>query len=136
MKIDKIPQDKIAYKGRDTVRKVVYATDDAGNYSKAASEGWEVEISATQQAWEAVDERLENVRKDLREGKCSPILYFMHKSLLEANILAKYVGKWTWQVKRHFKPAVFAKLDEKMLSKYADVFGISVDELKHYNGND
>lgn len=136
MKLDKVPQDKVDFKGRDTIKKVMYATDADGQYEAASSDGWDVEISATKQAWEAVESEIATIKKEVASGLSSPIKYFMAKCLFEPSVLAKYVGKWTWQVKRHFKPAVFAKLDEKMLSKYADVFGISVDELKHYNGND
>jgi hypothetical protein len=38
---------------------------------------------------------------------------------------------WKWRVKRHFKPTVFAKLNDKILKKYADAFAISVDQLKN-----
>ena len=44
---------------------------------------------------------------------------------------ASYVGFWQWRVKRHLKPKVFKKLSEKTLQKYADVFEISLNELKH-----
>jgi hypothetical protein len=33
-------------------------------------------------------------------------------------------------VKRHAKPKIFKTLSESVLKKYADAFGISVDELK------
>jgi hypothetical protein len=38
---------------------------------------------------------------------------------------------WKWRVKRHFKPEVFAKLNDKTLQKYADAFDISIAELKN-----
>jgi len=49
---------------------------------------------------------------------------------MDIGILAAYVNKWQWQVKRHLKPAVFSKLSDAMLSKYARVFNITVDALK------
>jgi len=52
----------------------------------------------------------------------------LHK--MDIPVLAGYVGLWQWRVKRHFKPAVFKKLKEKTLQKYADVFEISLSELK------
>jgi hypothetical protein len=39
---------------------------------------------------------------------------------------------WQWRVKRHFKPKVFAKLNDKILQKYAETFEISVDELRNF----
>ncbi|MNY64298.1 hypothetical protein D3C86_2013870 [compost metagenome] len=50
---------------------------------------------------------------------------------MDLTILASYVGLWKWRVKRHFKPEVFAKLNDKILKKYADAFDISVAELKN-----
>jgi hypothetical protein len=47
--------------------------------------------------------------------------------------LAQGMGLYRWQVKRHFKPAVFKKLDEGILAEYARIFGISVDALKHFS---
>ena len=41
---------------------------------------------------------------------------------------------WKWRVKRHAKPAVFKKLNQKILQKYADAFQISVAELTNYKG--
>jgi len=56
----------------------------------------------------------------------------MMKKLMDVPLLAQYVGKWQWQVKRHLKPSVFRKLNDPMLQKYADVFGITVQELINY----
>ena len=48
-------------------------------------------------------------------------------------ILSSYTGFFKWQIKRHLKPAVFNKLSTKKLNKYAEVFNVSVDELKTMN---
>jgi len=50
---------------------------------------------------------------------------------MERSVLAKYMGKWEWQIKRHFKPKVFKRLSEKTLAQYARIFDISVAALKH-----
>lgn len=132
MKINEVPQDKEAFKGKSEVRKLIYATMEDGTYTNVNSEGWEVENLATIQAWEAVLEDLKETEQQVKAGKLSPIPYFMQKSLMELPVLAKYMGKWKWQVKRHFKPEVFTKLDGGTLTKYSKVFNISVDELKHF----
>ena len=54
---------------------------------------------------------------------------------MDVSVLASYVEIWQWRVKRHFKPSVFKKLNSKVLQKYADVFEISIDELKHIEKN-
>jgi hypothetical protein len=54
----------------------------------------------------------------------------MEKSVMDISIMAGYTGFWKWQVKRHLNPSVFKKLSNKKLLKYAELFNVSVDELK------
>ena len=131
MNIKDVPNDKENFKGKSDMRKLVYATKDDGSYTNVNSEGWEVENMATRQAWDAVEEELKEVVQQVKAGRLSPVAYYMHKCLMELPILAKYVDKWQWQVKRHFKPDIFASLDAKMLERYASVFNISVEELRN-----
>jgi glucosamine 6-phosphate synthetase-like amidotransferase/phosphosugar isomerase protein len=133
MKINEVPQDNEAFKGKSDVHKLIYATKEDGSYTSVTSEGWEVENLATTQAWEAVLEDLKATEEKVKKGELSPIPYFMQKSLMELPVLAKYMGKWRWQVKRHFKPEVFRKLDDKTLEQYCSVFGISLDTLKNFD---
>lgn len=131
MNIKDVPNDRENFKGKSDMRKLVYATNDDGSYTNVNSEGWEVENMATRQAWDAVEEELKEIIQQVKAGTLSPIAYYMHKCLMELPVLAKYVGKWQWQVKRHFKPAVFASLDNKLLQRYASVFNISVEALRN-----
>lgn len=132
MKINEVPQDNEAFKGKSEVHKLVYATREDGSYTSVNSEGWEAEHIATTQAWEAALEDLKETEALVKSGKLSPVPYFMQKSLMELPVLAKYMGKWKWQIKRHFKPEIFAGLDEKILSRYSKVFHITTDELKRF----
>jgi len=132
MDVNEVPQDALEYKDRDKVKKLVYAVGKDGKYTGVESVGWEPENVAMHQAWEAIEEELINTEKQVREGKLSPIAYFMQKKLRDLPLLAKYVGKWQWQVRKHLRPATFSKLSEKMLLKYAGVFGISVNELVNF----
>jgi glucosamine 6-phosphate synthetase-like amidotransferase/phosphosugar isomerase protein len=129
MKWNEVPQDKETYKNKSDVSKVVYATKEDGSYMSASSQGWEVENLATKQAWESVEEELETIRQDIKMGKLSPIPYYMTKNLMELSLLAKYMGKWQWQIKRHFKPEIFVKLNDATLNKYCTVFNITKDAL-------
>jgi hypothetical protein len=36
-----------------------------------------------------------------------------------------------WRVKRHLKPKVFKRLNEKTLKKYAEVFNVPLDQLSN-----
>lgn len=132
MKINEVPQDKKDFKdGGNAPKRVIYATADNGNYTQASSAGWEAENLALQQAWEDIELQLEEHKLKVQQGLLSPIAYFMIRHRMDIPILAAYVGKWQWQVKRHLKPAVFRELSEKILQKYATVFNISIDELKN-----
>lgn len=114
------------------ISKVVYAVDKEGNYKGVNSVGWEPENYALRQAWEDIDERLAAAEADVRKGTASPIAFFMLKNLMDLPLLARYTGKWQWQVRRHLRPDVFSRLPQAALSKYASVFNISVDELVHF----
>lgn len=130
MELKNVPNDPEKFKDRDKLKKVVYATDKNGRYETTQSAGWEVENMATRQAWDNVEAELEQLKQQLKAGIISPIPYYMNKCLMDIGVLAKYMGKFKWQIKRHFKPGVFKKLDEATLQKYCSVFKISMTELK------
>ena len=44
-------------------------------------------------------------------------------------VLADAMHRLQLVIKRHAKPSVFKKLSTKTLQKYAEVFGITVEEL-------
>jgi len=132
MDINEVPQDALEYKDRDKVRKLVYAVGKDGKYTGVESVGWEPENVAMHQAWEAIEEELAKTEQLVRAGELSPVAYFMQQKLMDLPLLAKYVGKWQWQVKRHFKPEIFAGLSPAMLQKYAATFGITVEELTKF----
>lgn len=129
MHINEVPQDPLHFKDRDKLKKLMYATDKDGRYTGVSSAGWEAENTATRQAWEEVEDELAETLKKVQAGELSPIAYFMQKNLMDIALLAKYTGKWQWQVKKHMKPGVFEKLSPAVLAVYARVFNISADEL-------
>jgi hypothetical protein len=131
MNIKDVPNDKESFKGKSDMRKLVYAINDDGTYTNVNSDGWEVENLATRQAWDAVEEELKDIIAQVKAGQLSPIAYYMHKCLMELPVLARYVGKFRWQVKRHFKPSIFAFLSQKTLERYASVFNITVEQLRN-----
>jgi Ni,Fe-hydrogenase maturation factor len=129
MKKEEVPQDgDNMHEGK--FKQLFYATDDAGAYVKVNSVGWEPENIAMQQAWEEVNTKIEDARKRMEAGEVSPILYYMEKTIMDLPLLASYVNKFQWQVKRHLKPSVFRKLSDDTLRKYAAAFKISLEELK------
>jgi hypothetical protein len=128
MKKEDIPQDTGAF-GKIT-KEVQYATDDAGNYSTGLSEGWEVKNSANDAAWQDIEERVRIARERVLKNEVSPLLYFMELKLMDIKVLAGYTGFYTWQIRRHMKPAIFKKLSDRRLRRYAEVLEVRVEDLK------
>ena len=127
MEINDIPQDNSKiFRGQ---RKVVYATQD-GNYQTATTNGWETEEFATAQAVEELNQITTEALDAVKRGEKSPLFYYMYHYRFDLPSLAQATGFWQWQIKRHFKPSVFAKLSDKVLERYAEVFGISVEDIK------
>lgn len=132
MNVNEVPQDPREMKHNAKIKKLVYAVDKDGKYTGVNSEGWEAENFVLKQAWDDIEETLADMEKQVRNGQLSPIAYYMQKTLMDPAILASYVGKWQWQVKRHFKPSVFKSMSPALLDKYARVFNITTDELKNF----
>lgn len=132
MQLNEVPQDGLHLKDRDQLRKLVYAVDSKGHYQGIPSKGWDAENAATQGAWEEVEAELKETEQAIREGRLSPLAYFMKKCLMDVPLLARYAGKWGWTVRRHMKPKHFAKLSTKTLENYARIFEITVEELTSF----
>lgn len=129
MKKDEVPQDKSNLESAN-FRELCYAVDDDGEYVTLNSTGWKPKTIALDNAIEVIKERIADAKQRVLAGKTSPIEYYMEVHKMDVGILASYVGFWQWRVKLHFKPNVFKRLKKRTLQKYADVFDISIEELK------
>ncbi|WDF63573.1 hypothetical protein [Flavobacterium sp. KACC 22763] len=130
MEKDQVPQDQ-SNLTKNNVKELLYATDENGNYTTTLSTGWEPKTIALSNSIDEINERIADAKQQVLNGEASPIVYFMEANKMDLNILSSYVGFWKWRVKRHFKPSIFAKLNDKILKKYADTFGVSIEELKN-----
>ena len=131
MKKKDIPQDPGALS--KLTKEVCYAVDESGNYITGLSDGWEVKINALDAAWDDIQKRIAAAKEKVMNKEASPLLFFMELRLMDIPIVAAYTGFWKWQVKRHLKPAVFAKLTDKKLQKYAEIFDVSIEDIKTMN---
>lgn len=129
MRKEEVPQDESKL-GSANIKDMVYAVDENGEYVTELSSGWAPKTIALDNAIQEIEERIEDAKRRVLEGETSPIEYYMELHKMDIPILASYVGLWKWRVKRHFKPAVFNKLNNKILQKYANVFEISIEALK------
>lgn len=128
MKSKDVPQDD-ADMMRGIFREPVYSLDENGNYTTVKSVGWNPKNEVMQEAWDVVNEKIEDVKQKVIVGKLSPIAYYIEKNLMDVSLLANYMGLWRWTVKKHLKPKNFKKLSDEVLEKYAKVFDITKEEL-------
>lgn len=128
MKKKEVPQDDEGLM-EGKMKDLCYAVDENGKYVQVFSTGWEPKNAAMKQAWEEIQEKVEQTRQNVLEGKVSPIAFYMEKNIMNPALLAQYLEMPKRKVKKHMKPEVFRKLDRKILEKYAETFGITVDEL-------
>jgi len=132
MKKEDIPQDKSALE--NFTREVCYVKNNNGTYITGLSIGWDIKNDALDNAWDEVNRRIEDARNTVKEGRKSPIFFFMELNLMSISILSGYTGFRKLSVKRHIKPGVFNKLSDNKLNIYARTFDISIDELKNFKG--
>ena len=131
MKVEDAPQDKsTTYHGH---QRLLYAQRDDEHYTTVHSSGWATEETAT---IDAVNEYQRLAAESLaayRRGEQSPLAYHMYDQRMDLPLLASVTGQFRWQVKRHFKPRVFARLSLSRLERYASVMGICIDRLTMKN---
>lgn len=131
MKKSEVPQDDSSLKNKD-IKEMYYAVDDDGNYTTELSSGWEPKTIVQNLTIEVLNERIEWAKQQAISGKLSPVVYYMEKCRMDWPTLADYMEMWTWRVKRHQKPRVFANLSTTTKQKYAEVFQITLDELINF----
>ena len=126
MKESELPQEKGALRA---LTELCYVTDDEGNYTTRLSSGWEVKNVALEVSLGRLQEQIDEAKADVLEGRKSPIVYYMLLNRMDWAVLSDAMHRWQWVIKRHAKPSVFKKLSTKTLQKYAEIFGITVEEL-------
>ena len=123
-----VPQDNShTYGGH---RKLLYATDERGDYVGVTSSGWEAETLATDSALDLLAQQQEAAWQRAQRGETSPLEYYMVYRRMDLALLAQTSGLFRWRIRRHFRPAIYARLSEKILQRYAEALGIETRVLK------
>ncbi len=128
MDVNDVPQEGNRTMGGH--RRAMYARDKDGRIVIVPSLGGEVDETVTLQALERIREMTEEAKERVLAGKSSPLEYWMYAQRLDMPQLSQVTGLWQWRIRRHFKPERFAKLSTDILQRYADVMGISVEQLR------
>lgn len=127
MRKDEVPQDNSStYAGH---KKVLYAHNESGTYTKVQSTGWDVEAAATLDAVDLYNELARDALKEVQAGKKSPLYYHMYQCRMDPPLLSQVAGVWRWRLGRHFRPGPFRRLPQAILQRYADALDLSIDQL-------
>ena len=127
MRKDDVPQDGCLLQGQ---REICYALDESGHYVLEPTAGWEPKNVANIQAWEVIRDQVLEAIAEIRAGSKSPLAFHMARNQMDVGLLAAYVGLSRWRVRRHLRPAIFARLPPALLERYATVLELGVDELQ------
>lgn len=127
MKVNEVPQEP----GLDFREKLLWAQDEQGQYVTVRSIGWDASNTSFAVYWAYVGRTLQEARECVQRGERSTLYYWMRVHQLSERTLASYAGMWTWRVKRHLRPRVFAKLKPKVLARYAQALGTPIEQLQH-----
>ena len=90
-----------------------------GRIGIVASQGWEAEEIVTRQAVEELERLAADARRRALAGETSPLEYHMYRARMDITLLSQVTGLWAWRVRRHLRPAVFARLSPALRARYA-----------------
>ncbi len=124
-----VPQDNShTYGGH---KKLLYATDERGDYVGVASSGWEAETIATDSALALLQQQQADAWQRACRHETSPLEYYMAYRRMDVALLSQTSGLFQWRIRRHFKPSVYARLPDKILARYSEALGLSIPVLKN-----
>lgn len=128
MKKEEVPQDDGLLQGK--TRDLYYVLDENGNYVSALSTGWEPKNIVMQQAWDVINESVEEAKNKVLNKQASPLLFHMEKNQMDIKLLAQYTQINKNKIKDHLKFGGLDNASAEDLQSYAETFRISIDQLK------
>lgn len=124
----RVPQDHSRTYGGH--HKLLYAKTDGGDYKAVTSSGWDAEEAVTLAAVEELARLAEEAWQAARDESVSSLQYHMYAQRMDLSLLSQISGIYQWRIRRHFKPRVFARLPDSILSRYSDALGIEISALE------
>ena len=128
MEVHEVPQE-----GNRTLahhRKALYARDAGGRMVIVPSRGSEVDEAVTLQAVERLNGFASGARARALAGQTSALEVWMWTLRMDVPLLSQTTGLWQWRIRRHFRPAVVARLAPGLLARYAEALGLTPEQLK------
>jgi len=71
------------------------------------------------------------MRRAVCAGVSSPLAYHMAYRQMDTALLAANCGIWRWRIRRHLRPAPFARLKLRTLTRYAAALDVSCEALRN-----
>ena len=127
-KVDIPQEENEALNGQ---KKVMYASNDEGKFQRFKY-GSKVEEYATKVALSEYEELKKEALQKIQEGSSSCLEYFMYDNRMDLATLASITGLFQFRIKRHFKANIFKKLKDTILTKYANAFNITLEDIKEF----
>jgi len=113
------------------VTKAAYVLDANNRYVVVPNGGTEAEVTVTEEAVAWFERLASEALARAQRGETSPLEVHMYRQRLDLPTLAQATGLWRWRVRRHLRPAVFARLTPALLQRYAEAMGLTVEALRH-----
>jgi len=131
MKVKDVPQDDefVQPDSNMLLRDLAYAVDEEGKYRDVVSAGWATKNEAIRFSHNNHGEEAQKVRKEVTDGKYSPLMYHIILSAMTTRMLADYTGLSKRKIHKLCKPKHFASIKADELSRIAEAMNISVEEL-------
>ncbi|MDR0353673.1 MAG: hypothetical protein LBI02_10135 [Opitutaceae bacterium] len=126
MRPDEVPSESAPL--LEGATKAAYVVGPDGRYRIVPNGGTEAEVTVTEEAVAWFRQMADEARLRALAGKTSPLEYHMYRRRLDPASLAQAAGYWRWRVRRHLRPAPFARLTAGQLARYAAAMGIADPE--------
>ncbi len=109
---------------------VSYAVNDSGKYELTPDFLWQPAAVVNHQAWEEIAKKIAVSRDKVAAGRVSCLHYYMIANQMDIGLVARYTGQSRWKVWLHLVPFVFNRVSADTLRKYADMYKVSLDDLR------
>jgi hypothetical protein len=111
-------------------RELFYFFDKEKNcYTRHVDYQYQANQVIIKQGWDALEERISEIRDKVIAGKLSPLAYYMERSQMEVPMLSEYAGIRKWRVRKHLLPKGFGRLSPEDIQKYTRALDITTEQL-------
>ncbi len=114
----------------DGLKIVSYVAQD-GDCRPRRQQGWRPVNVVNRQAWQEIEKAVAASQRDIAAGTVSCLHYYMTVYQMTPSLLAGYTGQWSLTIRLHLLPFIFRRLRSSTLQVYADLFQVTVDDLKN-----